>query len=201
MSILDEAPSTLRSRYLLPSIRRERNPSRRRQSLWQRSTEAKSSSRSSAGLRPGHFAKWDKLPGRVAVHGLIFNKDNKILVLKRSETDLDEANCWDPPGGGLKIGENIENGFLRELSEETGIFAKNVVVLAAHEVDDGSLGLFAKAETEDEKVTLSEEHNDFKWISEEEFLTLKPASLHLRALQELFVITRRVIAYKDIPKI
>jgi len=45
----NEAPSTLRSGYLLPAPRRERNPS-----------EAKSSSLSSAGLRPGYFAKGDK---------------------------------------------------------------------------------------------------------------------------------------------
>jgi len=44
-----------------PSLRRERNPSRRRQSLWRRSTEAKYSSRSSAGIRPGYFAKGDKM--------------------------------------------------------------------------------------------------------------------------------------------
>jgi len=34
-------PTTLRSGYLLPALRRERNPSRRRQSLWRRSTETK----------------------------------------------------------------------------------------------------------------------------------------------------------------
>ena len=142
----------------------------------------------------------DNLPGRIAVHGLVFNKDNKILILKRSETDLEEAECWDPPGGGLEIGENIEEVFLRELKEEAGIFAKNVSVFAVHEVDDGSLGLFAKGDTEDEKVSLSEEHNDFKWVSEEELLTLKPASLHLRALQTLLKTSKRVINFKDTPE-
>ncbi len=140
----------------------------------------------------------DKLPGRVAVHGLVFSQDNKILILKRSETDVDEANCWDPPGGGIEIGESIENGFLRELKEETGIMAKNVTVFAVHEVDDGSLGLFAKAETKDENITLSDEHSDFKWITEEELLSLSPTSLHLKAIQKLLNESKRVLTYKEL---
>jgi len=45
----NEASSTLRSGYLLPTLHRERNPS-----------EAKTSPLSSVGLRPGYFAKGDK---------------------------------------------------------------------------------------------------------------------------------------------
>jgi len=72
---------------------------------------------------------FDNLPGRVAVHGLVFNKEGKILLMLRSELDKDEANCWDPPGGGLEKDEDIENGFLRELKEEAGILAENVTKL------------------------------------------------------------------------
>jgi len=55
-----ESPASLRSGYLLPSLRREKNPSRRPHSLWRRETEAKYSSLSSTGLRPWFFAKGDK---------------------------------------------------------------------------------------------------------------------------------------------
>ena len=142
----------------------------------------------------------NNLPGRVAVHGLVYNHDNKILILKRSELDMDEANCWDPPGGGLEKGENIETGFLRELIEETGLTVDEVTIFGVHEVDDGSLGLFARAETQTNKVILSEEHNDYKWVTEADLLTLKPASLHLRALQTLLSTNKRVINFKDTPK-
>ena len=141
----------------------------------------------------------DNLPGRVAVHGLIFNKEGKILLMIRSQLDEDEANCWDPPSGGIEKGEDIENGFLRELEEETGISAKNVSIFAAHEVDDGSLGLFAVANADETNIALSEEHSEHKWVTEAELLSIKPASLHLRALQELLKTSRRVIAYKDTP--
>ncbi|OGM66575.1 hypothetical protein A2962_04460 [Candidatus Woesebacteria bacterium RIFCSPLOWO2_01_FULL_39_61] len=133
----------------------------------------------------------DNLPGRVAVHGLVYNQENKILVMMRSQQDVDEANCWDLPGGGLEKDEDIENGFVRELTEEAGILAKNVVIFAAHEVDDGSLGLYAKADTEDIGITLSDEHSDYKWISENKLLSIKPASLHLRALQELVKTSKK----------
>jgi len=45
----NESPSSLRSEYLLPSLRRKKNPS-----------EAKNSSLSSMGIRPRSFAKGDK---------------------------------------------------------------------------------------------------------------------------------------------
>ncbi len=141
----------------------------------------------------------DNLPGRIAVHGLIFNNEGKILLMLRSELDKDEANCWDPPGGSLEKGEDIEKGFLRELNEEAGISAKNVSIFASHEVDDGSLGLYAAAETENTDVILSEEHSEYKWVTDTELLSIKPASLHLRALQELLKISKRVIAFKDTP--
>jgi 8-oxo-dGTP diphosphatase len=141
----------------------------------------------------------DDLLGRVAVHGLVYNPEGKILLLKRSELDKDEANCWDPPGGGIERGESVEKGFIRELMEEAGIIASEVQAFGAHEVDDGSCGIFVRAKTNSTDIRISNEHNDYKWVTEEELLSLKPASLHLRAIQTLLKSKKRVINFKDTP--
>lgn len=59
-----------------------------------------------------------KLPSpfyRVAVKGLIFDEQQRLLVL------LNDAGNWELPGGGLEHGESLEKCMSRELQEEIGI--------------------------------------------------------------------------------
>ncbi len=52
---------------------------------------------------------------RIAVYALIFNQENILLALRR---DID---WWNLPGGGLELGETVEEGICREVREETGL--------------------------------------------------------------------------------
>ncbi|OGF20697.1 hypothetical protein A2316_02780 [Candidatus Falkowbacteria bacterium RIFOXYB2_FULL_38_15] len=52
----------------------------------------------------------------IGVFGIIFDKQNKILLCHRRDYDL-----WNLPGGGLKPGESILDGVKREIKEETGL--------------------------------------------------------------------------------
>ena len=60
---------------------------------------------------------------RVAAKAVII-KNDKVLLTKDSE-DIG----WTFPGGGIDIGENVDQAIIRELSEEIGISADDVVVL------------------------------------------------------------------------
>lgn len=55
-----------------------------------------------------------------AAGGLVFNKKNKILAIKR-------LGKWDLPKGKLKKGENIEECAMREVEEETGASGLSIV--------------------------------------------------------------------------
>lgn len=59
---------------------------------------------------------------RVSVKGLVV-KDGKILLLKESQV---LSGQWELPGGGLDFGEDIEQGLIREVEEETGIKVKSI---------------------------------------------------------------------------
>ncbi len=53
---------------------------------------------------------------RIAVYALIFNPKHEILLALRRDIDW-----WNLPGGGLELGETIEEGVCREVREETGL--------------------------------------------------------------------------------
>ena len=51
---------------------------------------------------------------RASIYGLIFNEDKtKVLLVKHFDG-------YDYPGGGLKVGQSIEDALHREIEEETG---------------------------------------------------------------------------------
>ncbi len=53
---------------------------------------------------------------RPTVHGVI-TKNNQILLSK-------QWDGYDFPGGGIKLGETIEEALIREVKEETGVDVK-----------------------------------------------------------------------------
>ncbi len=54
---------------------------------------------------------------RIRLTGILLEGD-RILLVKES---LRERSRWNLPGGGLELGETIEEGLRRELREETGL--------------------------------------------------------------------------------
>ncbi len=54
---------------------------------------------------------------RVTVKGLCV-RDGKVLLIREAEKI---SGKWEMPGGGLDFGEDIQEGFKREVKEETGM--------------------------------------------------------------------------------
>lgn len=100
--------------------------------------------------------------------GVIFNK-NKFLLLKYS------AGHWSFVKGHIEKGENIKQTFFRETKEETGLKKENLKLIPDFKE---KINYFYKrnrktiykevvyllAESNSQKVTLSHEHTDYKWL-------------------------------------
>lgn len=82
----------------------------------------------------------------------------KVLLLKDAH-----YGTWDLPGGHLTEGETLEDGLRREISEETGLSA--TVENRRAEKPEGVI-FDARTDGNEPSVTLSEEHSDYRWVSE-----------------------------------
>ncbi|HUT82028.1 MAG TPA: NUDIX domain-containing protein [Candidatus Bathyarchaeia archaeon] len=114
----------------------------------------------------------------VAVTAIIEHKsDNKILLIRRSNTSVDFPGYWEDVGGRLKQTEIPEEGLRREIQEETGItdieIIKPLTVFHVYRkgietAENELIGISFWCRTNTKKVTISSEHSAYQWVDPEE---------------------------------
>jgi 8-oxo-dGTP pyrophosphatase MutT (NUDIX family) len=105
----------------------------------------------------------------------------RILLLRRAPGRI-FPGIWQPVTGGLEAGERIIDGALRELREETGIGADGIEVVygldqvnifhADHIDMLQAEAVFAAELKPHVEATLSEEHDDQRWVTAHEALEM-----------------------------
>lgn len=117
----------------------------------------------------------------LGVKALVSNESGKILLLRTSITNHKKTSNWNGqtywnlPGGRMARGESITDSLLRELKEETGMDEVligeqfySVVSNFRIPVNDSDVGLLLmiyKCTTKGTAViTLSPEHDDYRWV-------------------------------------
>ncbi len=108
----------------------------------------------------------------------IIEKDNKILLLKRSEKYEHLTDCWDIPGGRINFGEDPEEGLKREIKEETGLQLKEIKqILDASTVfkneEKHIVRITYLCTVEEGKHEISHEHTHLEWIPKEKMKALE----------------------------
>ncbi len=125
----------------------------------------------------------------VSQKSVIFNKQEKFLTIRRTSTALSNPNKWDLPGGDLDFGEGPINGMIREIKEETGLEVGDLKPFDVHsyinKIDDFWVTIAYKTKSNSNKVVLSYEHDDFKWVTPEEFLKLESPDKIRRFIKKL----------------
>ena len=110
----------------------------------------------------------------VSVKAMLFNSDEKILALRRSETDPGRPLTWDFPGGQVDEGESLEESMRREILEETGLQVSELRVRDAYASYNKQKQYWTMICYEGHvvggNITLSYEHDTYEWLTKEEFL-------------------------------
>lgn len=107
---------------------------------------------------------------------LLFDKDDRILVLYRGRTHPRYAHHPDFPGGEVEQGESFAEAISREIQEETGLMIEAELIREAHikEIDDELTHVICKTfiNTSQPTIDLSWEHEGFEWLTLDELKTM-----------------------------
>lgn len=111
-------------------------------------------------------------------------KDRKFLVAKRADDDDFMAGYWEIPGGKVDDDEDLKLATIREMQEECGIdiIAEYVLVLKHyfHETNPNreyiEIFYLGKQIDNNQEVTLSHEHSEYRWVTFQELKALQPIS-------------------------
>lgn len=121
---------------------------------------------------------------KISQKAILFDNGGKILTIRRTETAPTWSLHWDLPGGALDYGEDIKDGITREIKEETGLNVQDLSVMdVISRLKDKEEELLTAirylvticytARPKTTKVVLSHEHDDFMWVTPDEFQNLK----------------------------
>lgn len=129
----------------------------------------------------------------------VMHEDGDILLMQRSFEKPNSPGKYESGGGGSVLkDESFYDGAMRELYEETGVKAENLVELY-HEVSGECIyqGYLCITDMDKDEIVLQEgETIAYKWVSKEEFLEVFHSEKYLNHLKRNlyeFVIEKNFI--------
>lgn len=109
----------------------------------------------------------------------------KALIAQRGDQEDFLPNYWELLGGQVEAGENTEQACIREVKEGSGLIVE--IIRPYHEfnytIPDGRYvcgTVFLCHPQQKPKVTLSEEHQKYAWISLPELKNINPMTNRMR---------------------
>ena len=105
---------------------------------------------------------------QVSQVGVLIRGD-KCLILKFALN----SKRWGLPGGRVDAGEFSENAFKREIKEELDIDDFKIISVLDYDLHytergTGICGIASLIENDNDKISLSYEHSQLKWVTKEE---------------------------------
>lgn len=96
---------------------------------------------------------------------IIFNEENKLLLVKRSQEDDWMANKFALVGGRCEENEIPEQTIIREVKEETNLTLKKPKLVYSTIEGSTFLYVFISKVTNSDKIKLNDEHTGYVWVN------------------------------------
>lgn len=125
-----------------------------------------------------------EFPEVIIVARCLIERDEKVLLLKRTEDRKYNPGKWELPGGKIEAGQDLEKATEREALEETGLLVRltsfgtviesKTLVGERHGEYEGKLylELVSRGEPVSGSVKLEDEHSEYSWTTLEDALNL-----------------------------
>lgn len=125
---------------------------------------------------------------QISIKGLLC-RDDRALLLKTAG-----SGRWEFPGGRINFGENAEESFRREMKEELSfkeVKMGNLINMWSFtdirkEIDRHFIVFDFEIFTDESKIILSDEHEEYRWIGKDEFESLEMREGHKETLRKYF---------------
>ncbi|WP_414043424.1 NUDIX hydrolase [Macrococcus sp. EM39E] len=124
--------------------------------------------------------------------GIILEQNGKILLEQRADNGL-----WGIPGGLIEIGEKVQDAAIREVTEETGLFPKEVELFGIYSGEDYivtypngdevySVSIVFYTKEFDGELTISDESKQLRFISRKEMKDIEINPPHKEFVNDWF---------------
>lgn len=129
----------------------------------------------------------------VSVAGLLI-VNNKALLIRRAKTESFLPGYYELPGGKVELSEKPEKSLEREFQEETNLTIKvrrpysvfTYDIAKDETIHVVEIVYFVELVGDLNKLKLSKEHDDYKWIKFEDLSTLKLSDQIKKNIEEGF---------------
>jgi 8-oxo-dGTP diphosphatase len=108
---------------------------------------------------------------RFACVCILFNEENKILLLKRSENDQWMAGKFALVGGGCEEHEIPEETMIREIKEETNLSVKKPKLVYSTIEGNTFVYVFIAKTNNSDRIKINDEHTGYVWVNSSEIST------------------------------
>lgn len=115
-------------------------------------------------------------------------RQDKFLALRRSDDAYSRPGSWDLPGGNVLFGESHLASLMKEISEETSLKVKDVrpiQVATKYEKQTYYLFIGYSCQATSSKAKTSDEHQEYRWVTKDEFLKLESADFLIDLVKNL----------------
>lgn len=119
------------------------------------------------------------MPEKINVSKILVQNDKGEFLAVQKSDDYDwKAGKWELPGGKIEEGEDRFEAGKRELKLEVGLETDELIDLVRIQVEEFSgnkpvvVCWMLYTESFSGKIKLSGEHQDYRWVSSEEFMDL-----------------------------